>query len=115
MKHRVLTKPPHIQSFAALVLLNRYLRDQQLADWLIFRNEYLAKQRKIHGDLICVYCGATGLLEEGANSVLATIDHIHPKCEGGSKFDELNLCVACFSCNQRKGRKIGYTKNNLAT
>ena len=114
MKHTVLTRTPHISSLGALVLLNRQLRDQELAEWLAFRDIYLAKQREIHGDLICVYCGKPGLLEEGANNVLATIDHIIPKCEGGSKFDEENLCVACFKCNQKKGRKIGYKHGNIA-
>lgn len=113
MKHTVLTRNPHISSLAALVLLKRTLRDTELAEWLLFRTAYLTKQRLVYGDLICVYCGKPGLLEEGANNVLATIDHIHPKCEGGSKYDESNLAVACFKCNQKKGRQIGYGKNNM--
>ncbi len=42
----------------------------------------------------CAYCGA--------QNVPLTIDHIHPRAEGGS--DKVsNLTLACVPCNQRKG------------
>ncbi|MFC3820746.1 RNA-guided endonuclease IscB [Planomonospora venezuelensis] len=41
----------------------------------------------------CAYCGATG--------VPLNIDHIHPRCRGGS--DRIsNLALACVPCNQAK-------------
>ncbi|MEQ4726292.1 RNA-guided endonuclease IscB [Nonomuraea sp. B19D2] len=44
----------------------------------------------------CAYCGKSG--------VPLNIDHIHPRCRGGS--DRVsNLCVACVGCNQRKGAR----------
>lgn len=41
----------------------------------------------------CVYCNSRSNL---------TIDHVKPKCDGGSD-DWSNLVTACRSCNKRKG------------
>lgn len=42
----------------------------------------------------CTYCGSTDDL---------TIDHIHPRCAGGARWDASNCTTACRSCNQKKG------------
>jgi len=44
----------------------------------------------------CQYCGARSKL---------TIDHVIPKCRGGSDTWE-NLVVACSSCNTKKGNTL---------
>lgn len=49
----------------------------------------------------CQYCG------KRPPDVMLEVDHIHPKCEGGTD-DQSNLTTACFSCNRGKaGRKLG--------
>lgn len=40
----------------------------------------------------CQYCGKSG----------HTLDHVIPKCQGGSS-SWMNLTTACWDCNQRKG------------
>ena len=49
--------------------------------------------------LICRYCHTT----EGPWD----IDHIHPVARGGGDEDE-NLCVACATCNRRKGARLDF-------
>lgn len=44
----------------------------------------------------CQYCGSTTRL---------TIDHIIPRSKGGGD-NYFNLCVACASCNTKKGDKL---------
>lgn len=56
--------------------------------------------------LICFYCKAKTVFHnstafEPMPLNAATIDHIVPKCIGGSN-SNLNLVTACFSCNQNK-------------
>ena len=43
----------------------------------------------------CGYCGKT------AN----TVDHVHPRCEGGKSTWE-NCISACWKCNNKKGKKL---------
>jgi 5-methylcytosine-specific restriction endonuclease McrA len=42
----------------------------------------------------CTYCGSSENL---------TLDHIIPRCRGGSRWDSNNVTTACRSCNQAKG------------
>ena len=58
----------------------------------------------------CVYCGRTPIypayLSYAGNhhKEMATIDHVIPKCKGGT--DDLdNLVLACWACNVRKGTR----------
>jgi 5-methylcytosine-specific restriction endonuclease McrA len=113
---------PHIKSLAAGLLLKNelmlqdvdYLEDE-LWIWLEFRERYLKKQLALHGDLVCVYCGKPhleiggrtpkDLILNNKNPNLATIDHILALSEGGARYDENNLCVACKKCNGKKGSK----------
>lgn len=111
-RHNVRVKDPHPCSLAAGILLVRRLREVELGSWFTFRAEFLAKSKK-NGELVCHYCGKTGLQEdiEGLHSAaglstLATIDHVIPRSKGGAERDEKNLVVACFKCNQKKKDKI---------
>jgi len=48
----------------------------------------------------CQYCGKTA-----KDDVKLEIDHIRPRCEGGT--DEMtNLITACFDCNRSKGGRV---------
>jgi hypothetical protein len=57
----------------------------------------------------CRYCGSSSRL---------TIDHVHPRKQGGSD-DAANLAVACRSCNSKKGgrtpEQAGMTLRPLPT
>lgn len=108
-----------VQSLAALVLLNDMFRKQDvdfLAEFdMIFKKigfsrEFLTKHKKIHGDLVCTYCGHPHLIIELENMkvphvVKATIDHVVPLSKGVKFFDEKNLVVACGKCNSTKSSK----------
>jgi 5-methylcytosine-specific restriction endonuclease McrA len=111
---------PSIKSLAASVLLKNdlmfqdvdYLEDE-LHKWLEFRERYLYKQLILKKGLICTYCGKPHLeiggrtpkdiIANNKNPNLATIDHITALANGGSKYDEDNLCVSCKKCNRNKG------------
>lgn len=105
-----------VQSLAALVLLNDMLRKQDV-DFLAefstiykkigFSRDYLTRQKEIHGDLVCTYCGRPHLIIELENMriphrIKATIDHIDPLSNGVDFFDEKNIAVACGKCNSTK-------------
>lgn len=48
----------------------------------------------------CCYCGSS--VEDG---ILLTLDHLTPKCHGGTDFS-INLVTACHKCNSvRRERK----------
>lgn len=40
------------------------------------------------------------------NSILATVDHVHPISKGGAVFDVKNVVPCCSKCNQKKGNKL---------
>ena len=99
----MIVKNPHKQSQAALVLLTKILRDQEIQDWLDFRDNFLRRHK-----LVCYFCGKPNLKIEvdmtnkSKLKYLATIDHLIPRSKGGNEYDETNLVVACFPCNQEK-------------
>ena len=120
-RHSLRVKEPHIQSFAAALMLKRHYQFKvcplgkhsktRLRVWLTFRNKYLRRQKRITGSLICAYCKTPYLdpnfhnpCENGRRK--ATVDHIYPLSKGGVEFDEKNLAVACSRCNGRKGDKL---------
>ena len=120
--HIIYDSNPHIKSLAAYILLRNELLFQDedfvndpLNKWLEFREIYLNNILKQNGDLVCAYCGKKHLEIGGRtpqdfgknnkNPNLATIDHIDPLSNGGAKYDEKNLCVACKKCNMKKGNK----------
>jgi len=106
------------QSAAALILLNQFLRKQDV-DYIseyasrfkrvAFSRTYLTEQKELNGDLVCSYCGTPHLIIEldGMNvhdqKRKATIDHIVPLANGVNFYDKNNLCVSCAWCNSRKG------------
>jgi hypothetical protein len=89
--------------------------EDSLQAWLDFRDVYLKRILAKEGDLVCAYCSKPHLEIGGkepkdlainnTNPNLATIDHILAKANGGAKYDESNLCVACKKCNTSKGVK----------
>lgn len=109
MRHRVRVENPHLSSMAAGVLLTRQLQEHERTRWVEFRAAYLARVMEKYGRLWCQYCGRSGLVadlpEDATKSQLrnlATLDHILPRSLGGAEYDEDNLVVACYTCNQRK-------------
>jgi 5-methylcytosine-specific restriction endonuclease McrA len=112
VRHRIIVAEPHPHSMAAAVLLNRKLKTHELSTWLRLRDDFLARRKAIDGTLKCHYCGKSNLNPDVPPDAprhklgrLATIDHVRPRCKGGSD-EESNLVVACFKCNQKKADKI---------
>lgn len=54
----------------------------------------------IADEIPCHYCGT---MTKRAD---VTLDHVYPKALGGRN-EARNLVPACFSCNQRKGARVG--------
>jgi 5-methylcytosine-specific restriction endonuclease McrA len=116
---RVRVNNPHVQSLAALLLLNLKLRENdKTCDWKQnrgFRKRYLAAFKKHHGVLFCEYCGKRPLLVDGEGltlkkgkilkEFLATLDHIVPLSRGGAEFDPANIKLCCPQCNRDKDNK----------
>lgn len=101
-KHSVIIEEPHIQSLAALVLLQKRYREEILHEYLQWRDKFLSK----FDVLTCFWCGKTGLLPETETlSQLATIDHIIPVSRGGEKMNEKNCIVSCHKCNVKRGNQ----------
>jgi len=68
-----------------------------------FHNLSLSKIRLLKMALLamddsCTYCGKKLVRKT------ATLDHIEPKCRGGSN-KRSNLTLACQPCNRKKGHK----------
>lgn len=73
-----------------------------------FSRTYLTGVLEATGKLQCTYCPKDNLIIElegmqVPNGIKATIDHINPISNGGGLFDHENLCVACGTCNGKKG------------
>lgn len=65
---------------------------------------FLTKKENESGSLFCSYCGKGPLIKEENNNhpLVATLDHKIARSNGGSEYDENNLCVSCYDCNQKK-------------
>lgn len=50
---------------------------------------------------LCHYCKVQMTLKRGT-STMVTVDHMHPKSEGGTRHNH-NIVGACFACNNAKG------------
>ena len=109
-RHIIMVDDPHITSYAAYILLKRkYYETYNYANWLAFRDYYLSQ----YETLTCAYCGKTNLkINSNNNNELATIDHIRPRSKGGAEYDYDNLCVCCYTCNQKKADKYEERNNN---
>lgn len=108
-RHQIYGKRNHPRSYAAYIKLKRWLLNMErisaVDTWMKFRHEYLTAKEK-EGPLTCAYCNKTNLIAYTQDTQrLATVDHIVPIARGGQRFDVNNLCVACESCNRRKGCK----------
>jgi uncharacterized protein (TIGR02646 family) len=51
---------------------------------------------------LCCYCNKQVTLESVDDPDSATIEHLKPKCMGGTN-DIENLALACYKCNQDYG------------
>lgn len=115
-KHVIYPPEPHIQSFAALLLIkNEYASLDPEANpainWKIFKRrkkQMLKKQFAQYGKYICAYCKRDDLTIDIAQSSprRVTIDHIIPLSRGGSLTSKLNMAICCFSCNNKKGNLV---------
>jgi 5-methylcytosine-specific restriction endonuclease McrA len=107
------------KTHASYILLKNYYWEQDEDNLKLIANRmkmvgfsrtYLTKVLEATGILCCTYCNKKGLIIElegmkVANGSKATIDHIVPISKGGDLFNYENLCVACGSCNGKKGDK----------
>lgn len=105
------------KTYAASVLLKNYYWELDEDNRNSFANRmrligfsrsYLTTTQQAKGSLKCSYCPKDNLIIElegmrVPNGKKATIDHIIPISEGGALFDTNNICVACGSCNSKKG------------
>lgn len=106
--HNILVKNPHIQSWAALIMLTKKLapKPYRYRVWLKYRTWYLREHFKKHKGFYCYYCNKGPLRKQSDfTDDLATLDHIHPISKGGPKFLSTNIVIACFTCNNRKTDK----------
>lgn len=110
---RIFVKNPHIKSRAAYIKLKRKLKlldpTENYKVNYHFRRTYLEKRLEKDGELVCEYCGKRdlilepeGLTKKLTTTMLATIDHVRAKVNGGSKFDENNIKISCPTCNNKK-------------
>lgn len=112
---------PTSGSFADYILLKDELKKQDVdfllenMEWqirLFYHFNFLIKTlNNSNGNLICVYCGKQHLKIQAVGTTIpqeqmATVDHFNPKSKGGAHFDEDNMVVACFKCNNKKKDKI---------
>jgi 5-methylcytosine-specific restriction endonuclease McrA len=108
--HCIHVKQPHEKSYAAFIKYLRWLASLEMMTnsdrWMQFRYTYLIEKQQ-EGALTCVYCNKTDLhIYSPDESILATVDHIHPLSRGGDRYDKNNLCIACSRCNQKKQSKF---------
>lgn len=91
-------------------MLHDQLGQQALQEWFDFRNAFLESELNRSGVLKCHYCGKQPLVVEVDDPTdkkklhwLATLDHVNARANGGGEYDETNLVIACFPCNNKKG------------
>jgi 5-methylcytosine-specific restriction endonuclease McrA len=66
-------------------------------------------KKKLFGHLFmapCIYCRRAFLLST------LTVEHITPLCLGGTN-DPSNIALACFPCNNDKGREAWFQKREF--
>jgi 5-methylcytosine-specific restriction endonuclease McrA len=115
-KENLTYEPVEVQSRAALIALRKqYFKDPNVDSrepykvWLTFRMNLLNRWEEERGSLSCHYCGQDNLHKDTENiepKYQATLDHVMPRARGGAEYDENNLCVACRTCNERKGMNL---------
>ena len=96
----------HISSYANLVLLTKVYARLEQRRWRRARAAFLTEQLKLHGKLICHYCGRNDLIIGAQKrSLRATVDHVIPRSRGGNEFNSDNFVVCCNSCNKKKANE----------
>jgi 5-methylcytosine-specific restriction endonuclease McrA len=113
MRHMVTIDDPAISSRAAYVLLSQKYKDREVEEWIALKRGFLKKTLEKNGDLICHYCGKTGLRMEPDPSgrklgTLATIDHVVPISKGGKEKEESNFVIACWSYELPTTKVMGF-------
>lgn len=109
-RNNVLVEEPHQSSMAALVMLTNELGKAAVQGWLDFRDAFFDKNEP----LVCMWCGKKDLVREVPDrhnkemmKRLATVEHIVPRAKGIDEYDEDNLGIACFPCNNKRGDSWG--------
>jgi hypothetical protein len=112
-QHVVVPDEPHLQSFAALVLLtHQYVVNDPEANpeinWKIYKRrkkQMLKEHFAKHGKYICIYCKRDDLSHDvpQKDPRRVTIDHIVAISRGGSYTSKSNMAVCCAKCNTNKG------------
>lgn len=116
-----ITFVPEPDTYASALLLREELR-QQDEDFMLtmesvngniaFSRQTLQSWQDRLGSLFCVYCMGADLeieFEEVrdrlAKTRMATLEHLQPLSQGGSRFSPTNVVCACKRCNNNRGRK----------
>jgi len=115
-RHIVIPDEPHLQSYAAAVLIrNQYMLLDPEANpqinWKIFkrrRRQVLKEHFAKYGKYICAYCKRDDLTNEVKqhDPRRVTIDHIVPLSRGGSLTSKKNMAICCSKCNNDKGNSL---------
>ncbi len=122
MRDNILVDNPVINSRASYILLINDLsklddvlfRKYHPYKYLRWREEFLNKKKEEDGLLFCKKCfkgpliiyRKDGTLAGNKDKMIATIDHIIPISRGGSLFEESNIDILCYKCNQKKADKL---------
>ncbi len=92
--------------------LNKLVKNNKNFRQLIFNTNFLHKKKNECGSLMCVFCGKPDLIiyhwtdNKKDKNKMATADHFNPKSNGGDAFNEDNLVVSCYKCNNKKKSKL---------
>src|SRR5262249_18019169 len=93
-------------ALAAAIAAHRYFIEARLSRWQCYgwaaykRRQWWRQMQAyipVRDGWRCGLCGGSVAKSE------RTIDHIHPTCRGGARYDAGNLQLAHRSCNSRKG------------
>lgn len=131
-RHSILNEPTSCHSLSSLELLQDSLREREInyilkkykfkfseEDLLLdnnfvklsilrtFFNSRFIKRKEKQNKLYCAYCNKkVRILKEGEKHNkhdVATVDHIETLSEGCDWFDERNINVSCYKCNNERG------------
>ena len=125
----ILLGKPTVGSRASLILLNDYFRGLELQSYIDKYNIDLSEYKDIkisksglieivrsifdkryldNSDKVCEYCNKQCYTHECKNNRhdTATVDHKNPLVDCCYRFDEDNIAVCCYSCNNKKGQLL---------
>ena len=76
-------------------------RPHSTMEYTVARRAFLASKMAPY---YCHYCGCIVERTTEQNPKMLTVDHFKPLQEGGCLDDVENFRVACYKCNQKRGR-----------